>query len=74
LVTILTRFGHNSKYVVIGDGKQADIGEKSGFNAILKAFNDAECEHNGIHAFKFTENDIVRSKILKLIARKLQAI
>jgi phosphate starvation-inducible PhoH-like protein len=74
LVTILTRFGHNSKYVVIGDGKQADIGEKSGFNAILKAFNDVECEHNGIHAFKFTENDIVRSRILKLIARKLQAI
>jgi phosphate starvation-inducible PhoH-like protein len=74
LVTILTRFGHNSKYVVIGDGKQADIGEKSGFNAILRAFNDTECEHNGIHVFKFTEADIVRSKILKLIARKLQAI
>lgn len=74
LVTILTRFGHNSKYVVIGDGKQADIGEKSGFNSIIKAFNDTECENNGIHVFKFTENDIVRSKILKLIARKLQAI
>lgn len=74
LVTILTRFGHNSKYVVIGDSKQADIGEKSGFNTILRAFNDVECENNGIHAFKFTENDIVRSKILKLIARKLQAV
>lgn len=71
LATILTRFGHHSKYAVIGDSKQADIGSKSGFAGVLKAFNDRECEENGIHTFNFTENDIVRSKILKLITRKL---
>lgn len=68
--TILTRFGHNTKYVVIGDSKQSDI-KKSGFSDVINKFNDEECEQNGIHAFSFTENDIVRSKILRLITRKL---
>jgi len=72
-VSVLTRFGHNSKYAIIGDSKQADIGHHSGFSKILKCFDDKECEDNGIHTFQFTENDIVRSKILKLITRKLGA-
>ena len=41
--TILTRFGQNSKYAVVGDSKQSDIGSKSGFAQILKAFDDEEC-------------------------------
>jgi predicted ribonuclease YlaK len=35
LTTILTRFGENSKYLVVGDTYQADIGVKSGFKNIL---------------------------------------
>ena len=73
LTSILTRFGNNSQYVVIGDGKQSDIGDKTGFTTISRVFNDEESENNGIHVFKFTEADIVRSKILRLITRKLGA-
>jgi len=71
LITILTRFGHGSRYVVVGDGNQKDIGKLSGFSEILKRFNDEESVQNGIHVMKFGENEIVRSAILKFIVKKL---
>jgi len=71
-VTILTRFGENTKYVVIGDSFQSDIGNKSGFSRIRQSFNDAESEQQGIHNFMFTENEVVRSEILKFIVKKLE--
>lgn len=73
IVTILTRFGENSKYIIIGDSYQADIGTKSGFIKIQEAFNDEESDEQGIHNFVFTENEIVRSEILKFIVRKIES-
>jgi phosphate starvation-inducible PhoH-like protein len=74
LTTILTRFGHNSKYVIAGDSLQADIGKLSGFNKILAAFTSPECVERGIYTFKFTENEIVRSEILRFIVGRLKGI
>ena len=74
LTTILTRFGEDSKYLVVGDTHQADIGVKSGFKNILEAFNDPICEDEGISTFKFDEEDIVRSKILRFIVGRLNTI
>lgn len=74
LTTILTRFGQNSKYLVVGDTYQADIGEKSGFKNIFKAFNDPVCVNEGILAFKFDEEDIVRSEILRFIVERLNTV
>ena len=71
LTTILTRFGHNSKYIVIGDSKQKDIGKLSGFGAVLDCFKGDECANNGIHAIEFTQNEIVRSHILRFIVKRL---
>lgn len=73
-VTILTRFGHNSKYIAIGDARQADIGSKSGFKDLFHAFNDDESAEHGIHTFNFGENEIVRSKILRFIVSKIAKI
>jgi len=72
LTTILTRFGENSKYVVIGDSFQSDIGSKNGFTKIRSAFNDKESEDRGIHNFVFGPNEVVRSEILKFIVKKLE--
>lgn len=72
LTTILTRFGHESKYIVIGDSQQSDIGNKSGFKSIYDAFNTEESVDFGINVFTFTENEIVRSEILKYIVKVLQ--
>jgi len=71
LITILTRFGENSKYVIIGDSKQKDIGSRSGFSPVYKCFNNAASEQEGIFTFEFGPDDIVRSKILKFIVKQL---
>ena len=73
LITILTRFGENSKYVVIGDSFQSDIGSKNGFSKIRNAFDDKESEEKGIHNFLFGPNEVVRSEILKFIVKKLES-
>jgi len=74
LTTILTRFGNNSKYVIAGDSFQADIGKASGFNKILTTFSAPDCAEKGIHTFKFSEEEIVRSEILRFIVSKLKGI
>ena len=71
LITILTRFGEDSKMLVIGDTLQTDINGKSGFAEIYNTFNDRESEDNGVFCFKFTEKDIMRSEMLKFIVKKL---
>jgi phosphate starvation-inducible PhoH-like protein len=72
LTTILTRFGENSKYVIIGDSFQSDIGSKNGFTKIRSVFDDKESEERGIHNFVFGPNEVVRSEILKFIVKKLE--
>lgn len=74
LTTILTRFGENSKYLVVGDTNQADIGVKSGFKNIFEAFNGPNCMDQGILTFNFDEEDIVRSEILRFIVERLNTI
>jgi len=71
LITILTRFGEDSKMLVIGDALQSDINGKSGFEEIYNKFNDRDSEDNGVFCFKFTEDDILRSEMLKFIVKKL---
>jgi len=74
ITTILTRFGYSSKYLVVGDTNQSDINGKSGFKNIYNAFNDISCVNEGIKTYKFTGNDIVRSKILRFIVERLGTI
>ena len=74
LITILTRFGENSKFIVVGDKRQSDINGKTGFKPIFECFNNVESEDNGIYTFIFTEEDIVRSEILKFIVTQLELL
>ena len=72
LVTMTTRIGENTKLFVCGDMMQSDIGDKSGFRDMFNLFNDEKSKEKGIHCFKFNENDIFRSEILKYIIEKLK--
>jgi phosphate starvation-inducible PhoH-like protein len=74
LVTILTRFGRNCKLFVIGDARQSDIFDKSGFKKIMNVFDTDESSTHGIHSFHFTEDDITRSKLLKYIVKVISTI
>lgn len=71
LTTLVTRIGENTKLFICGDLMQSDINGKSGFNEIIKIFNDEESSDKGIHAFKFNTSDIKRSAILKFIIKKI---
>jgi len=71
LTTLLTRVGHFSKLFVCGDPMQSDINGKSGFEKMCNIFNDEESRKQGIHVFYLTEEDIVRSEIVKFIVKKL---
>ena len=72
LTTLITRIGENSKIIIGGDFFQSDINGKSGFKPMFEKFNDDESKGMGIHTFSFNESDIVRSKILKFIIKKLE--
>tara|TARA_R100000988_G_scaffold90622_1_gene54270 strand:+ start:973 stop:1704 length:732 start_codon:yes stop_codon:yes gene_type:complete len=70
LTTILTRFGRNSRYIVIGDSNQADV-NKSGYREIFNMFNNKQCKDNDIYSFEFGNSEISRSKILRFICSVL---
>jgi len=73
LVTLITRIGEGTKLFVCGDTMQSDINGKSGFNDMIKVFDDDESKEKGIHCFRFNESDIFRSEILKYIVKKLKS-
>lgn len=72
LITLITRVGEFSKLYVCGDPGQSDINGKSGFVPIMDIFDDDESRANGIHIFKFDEDDVVRSGLVKFILKKLK--
>jgi len=74
LVTLITRTGEFSKVFVLGDPEQSDINGKSGFVKVMNAFDDEESRKNGIFIFRFTEEDVVRSGLVKFIIKKIRDI
>lgn len=74
LITIMTRIGKNCKVFICGDAMQSDIGSRTGFNNILNLFTDEASKSHGIHTFQFTEEDIVRSQLVKFIITKLKSL
>ena len=72
LFTLITRIGEFSKVFILGDPEQSDINGKSGFIKMISHFDDEESRENGIHVFRFTEEDIVRSGLTQFIIRKVK--
>lgn len=72
-VTAITRLGEFSKMIFLFDPLQSDINGKSAALPFFDLFNDEESKKSGIHCFSFTRDDIVRSKILKVIIEKIEA-
>lgn len=72
LFTLITRVGEFSKVFILGDPEQSDINGKSGFIKMISHFDDEESRQNGIHVFRFTEDDIVRSGLVQFIIKKVK--
>lgn len=72
LVTLMTRAGEFSKIFICGDPQQSDINGRSGFQSIFNLFNDDDSKEHGIYTFEFTEDDILRSELVKFIVQKIK--
>jgi len=72
LFTLITRTGEFSKMFILGDPEQSDLNGKSGFLKMVSFFDDEESKANGIHVFKFTDDDIVRSGLVQFIIKKVR--
>ena len=74
LITLITRTGEFAKVFIIGDPEQSDINGKSGFIKMIAKFDDEECRQNGIHVFRFDDEDIVRSGLVRFISKRLKKV
>ncbi len=75
ITTVLTRLGAGSKCFVLADPMQTDLRNEKlcgGFNTMYTTFSDDESIDMGIHTFRFTEDDIMRSELCKFIISKLR--
>ena len=57
---------------ILGDPDQADINGRSGFRKMISYFDDEESVSNGIHVFRFTDDDVVRSGLVQFIVKKVK--
>jgi len=71
--TIMTRLGENSKMIFLGDVEQIDLKSKetSSLSTIIKYFEKSD-EYIG--AISFTEEDIVRHRLVQLIEETFRQI
>ena len=74
ITTILTRLGEGSKCFILADPMQTDLhGGKSGFSKMYDLFHeDQDSLEHGVYTFKFTEEDIMRSELVKFLVGKLK--
>jgi phosphate starvation-inducible PhoH-like protein len=74
LITTITRMGEFSKIIFCGDPMQSDLtdNKSGGFSKICDIFSDEDSKKHGIHHFKFTKEDIVRSEFVKFVVEKLE--
>ena len=72
LFTLITRMGEFSKMFILGDPDQTDLNGKSGFLKMISYFDDEESRANGIQVFKFSDEDIVRSRLVQFIVKKVK--
>jgi len=76
ITTILTRLGEGSKCFVLADPMQTDLhGNRSGFQKMYDLFkDDQESLERGVYTYQFTEEDVMRSELVKFLVKKLKHI
>ena len=73
IITVLTRLGEGSRCFVLADPLQTDLRNPhscGGFNDVCKLFSDEESLQMGIYNFEFSEEDIMRSELVKFLVKK----
>ena len=74
IMTVLTRMGEGSRCFILADPMQTDLKNENihgGFERMNKIFSDEESIAKGIYSFNFSEDDIMRSDLVKFIIKKM---
>ena len=77
ITTVLTRLGKNSRCFILADPMQTDLKNDhmtGGFDSLKRTFTDEESLQFGIYTFEFSEEDIMRSELVKFIIKKLRTL
>jgi|TARA_R110000751_G_C13785576_1_gene481517 phosphate starvation-inducible protein PhoH len=75
ITTVLTRMGKHSRCFILADPMQSDLHSKDcAFENMFNLFSDEESQEMGIRTFKFDEEDIMRSEIVKYLIKKLKKL
>jgi phosphate starvation-inducible PhoH-like protein len=74
IITVLTRLGMFCKCFVLADPMQTDLPPLKGgaIEKIHKLFSDEESAAQGIKAFEFDEDDIMRSELVKYLVKRFK--
>lgn len=76
IITVLTRLGHFSRCFILADPMQTDLysGKTGGYKILKQLFSDEESSAHGIQTFKFDEDDVMRSEIVKFMLKKFRQL
>ena len=76
IMTVLTRLGKFSKCFVLADPMQTDLqsNKGGGFSSLYDVFQDQESLDNGVRTFKFEEEDIMRSDLVRFLVKKFKEV
>lgn len=72
IFTIMTRMGPYSRLFILADTDQSDLPQHSqgDFNQIFNLFSDEESKKQGITTISLTEEDIMRSELVKFVVSR----
>lgn len=73
VVTALTRLGEFTHLFILSDPSQTDLGHshQGGVASVAALFDDDESKEMGVNVFRFGEDDIMRSAMVRFIVKKL---
>jgi phosphate starvation-inducible PhoH-like protein len=77
IVTVLTRMSKGTKAFVLADPMQTDLRTESkqgSFENMVSIFDDQKSRDKGIYTFKFDEDDIMRSELIKFLIKRLNEV
>jgi phosphate starvation-inducible PhoH-like protein len=75
IITVLTRMGEGCRCFILADPMQTDLKNENthgGFEGLSHIFSDEESVNMGIYTFEFSEEDIMRSKLVKFLIKKIR--
>lgn len=76
IITALTRLGKFTRCFILADTSQTDLnnGRRGGMERIFNLLSNEDSKKFGIHTFTFTEDDILRSELVKFLVKKFKEL